>query len=58
MAPHVSFYRQYAAAGMNKEIPIASTTFGVGNEQTLISAEEGDGIVASYSYFEGADNPD
>jgi branched-chain amino acid transport system substrate-binding protein len=54
---HVSFYRQYAAAGMNKEIPIASTTFGVGNEQTLISAEEGDGIVASYSYFEGADNP-
>ena len=54
---HVSFYKQYAAAGMNKEIPIASTTFGVGNEQTLISAEEGDGIVASYSYFEGADNP-
>ncbi len=54
---HVSFYRQYAAAGMNKEIPIASTTFGVGNEQTLISAEEGDGIIASYSYFEGADNP-
>ncbi len=54
---HVSFYRQYAAAGMNKEIPIASTTFGVGNEQTLISAEEGDGIIAAYSYFEGADNP-
>ncbi len=54
---HVSFYRQYAAAGMNAEIPIASTTFGVGNEQTLISAEEGNGILASYGYFEGADNP-
>lgn len=54
---HVSFYRQYAAAGMNKEIPIASTTFGVGNEHKLISAEEGDGFLAAYSYFEAADNP-
>ena len=54
---HVSFYRQYAAAGMMKEIPIASTTFGVGNEQTLISAEEGNGMLASYGYFEGIDNP-
>ncbi|MEX0340426.1 MAG: ABC transporter substrate-binding protein [Arenibacterium sp.] len=54
---HVSFYRQYAAAGMMQEIPIASTTFGVGNEQKLISAEEGNGILASYSYFEAAENP-
>lgn len=54
---HVSFYRQYAAAGMNKSIPIASTTFGVGNEHKLISAEEGDGMICSYSYFEAAPNP-
>jgi len=54
---HVSFYRQYAAAGMLSEIPIASTTFGVGNEQKLISAEEGNGIMASYGYFEGIDTP-
>jgi urea transport system substrate-binding protein len=54
---HVSFYRQYAAAGMMKDIPIASTTFGVGNEQKLISAEEGNGMLASYSYFEGIDSP-
>ena len=54
---HVSFYRQYAAAGMMQYIPIASTTFGVGNEQKLISAEEGNGILASYGYFEAADNP-
>lgn len=54
---HVSFYKQYAAAGMNKDIPIASTTFGVGNEQTLISAEEGEGLIAAYSYFEAVDNP-
>ncbi len=49
---HISFYRQYAAAGMNKSIPIASTTFGVGNEHKLISAEEGNGILAAYTYFE------
>ncbi len=54
---HVSFYRQYAAAGMNANIPIASTTFGVGNEHKLISAEEGNGLVAAYSYFESVDNP-
>lgn len=54
---HVSFYRQYAAAGMLSEIPVASTTFGVGNEQKLISAEEGNGILASYGYFEGIDTP-
>lgn len=54
---HISFYRQYAAAGMNTEIPIASTTFGVGNEHKLISAEEGNGILAAYSYFEEIDTP-
>ena len=55
---HVSFYRQYAAAGMNKSIPIASTTFGVGNEHKLISAEEGDGMICAYSYFEEIDSPE
>lgn len=54
---HVSFYRQYAAAGMNQSIPIASSTFGVGNEHKLISAEEGDGMLCAYSYFEEVDNP-
>ena len=54
---HISFYRQYAAAGMNKSIPIASTTFGVGNEHKLISAEEGNGILAAYTYFEEVDSP-
>lgn len=54
---HVSFYRQYAAAGMKNEIPIASTTFGVGNEHKLISPEEGDGMICSYGYFEAVDTP-
>ena len=53
---HVSFYRQYAAAGMNTNIPIASTTFGVGNEHILISAEEGNGMIVAYSYFQEVDS--
>jgi len=52
---HVSFYRQYAASGMNASIPIASTTFGVGNEHTLISAEEGNGMIVAYSYLQEID---
>jgi branched-chain amino acid transport system substrate-binding protein len=54
---HVSFYKQYAAAGMNSSIPIASTTFGVGNEQELISAEEGNGMIVAYGYLQAIDTP-
>ena len=54
---HVSFYRQWAAAGMKKQIQMASTTAGDGNENRLLSAAEGDGIVAAFSYFEEIDNP-
>ena len=38
---HMSFYRQWAASGMNKKIPLAATVFGVGNEQMALSAAEG-----------------
>ena len=55
---HISFYRQYAAAGMKNNIPVASTTYGVGNEHQLMSAEEGDGILTAYSYFQEIDTPD
>ncbi len=54
---HISFYRQWAAAGLKKSIPIASTTFGGGNENILLSPEEGDGIVSAFSYFQEVDNP-
>ena len=54
---HVSFYRQWAATGMKSRIPMASTTFGGGNESLLLSPEEGDGIVCAFSYFQEADNP-
>jgi urea transport system substrate-binding protein len=54
---HVSFYRQWAAAGMKKKIPMASTTLGGGNETLLLTPEEADGIVVAYSYFQEVDNP-
>ena len=48
---HMSFYRQWAAAGMKSRIPMASTTFGVGNEHHALAPEESEGIVACYGYF-------
>ena len=55
---HISFYRQWAASGMKKQIPMASTTFGIGNEQAVLTPEEGDGIIASYGYFPSIQTPD
>jgi urea transport system substrate-binding protein len=55
---HMSFYRQWAAAGLTKKIPLASTTFAVGNEQIVLTPEEADGFLLSYNYFEGIDNPE
>jgi branched-chain amino acid transport system substrate-binding protein len=54
-AAHISFYRQWAAAGMNKQIPLASTTFG--NEVVITSPEEHNGIVVAFGYLEGIDTP-
>jgi branched-chain amino acid transport system substrate-binding protein len=54
---HISFYRQWAAAGMNKKIPMASTTFAVGNEHIVLSPEECNGMLICYNYFEGVQNP-
>jgi len=54
---HVSFYRQWAGAGLNKKIPLVSSTFSHGQEQKVLSAEEGNGIVTFASYFETIDTP-
>jgi len=54
---HISFYRQWAAAGMRSKIPMASTTFGVGNEHIVLSPEECNGMLVCYNYFQEVDNP-
>lgn len=55
---HNAFYRQWLASGMKDKIPMASTTFGIGNEQVLTTPAEHNGIVVSYAYFEGIQSPD
>src|SRR6202051_655464 len=53
---HISFYRQWAAAGMRKSIPMASTTFAVGNEHIVLSPDECDGMLVCYNYFQDLKN--
>lgn len=55
---HISFYRQWAAAGLNKRIPLASSTFGGGNEQIVLSPEEANGYLLAYNYFESIETPE
>ncbi|KAE9625983.1 urea ABC transporter substrate-binding protein [Parasedimentitalea maritima] len=54
---HLSFFRQWAAAGMKDRIPLASTTLGVGNEQLVLTPEEGNGIMVAYNYSQQLDTP-
>ncbi|RYX97897.1 MAG: urea ABC transporter [Bradyrhizobiaceae bacterium] len=54
---HLSFYRQWAAAGLKGKIPIASTTLGVGNEHMVLTPTEGDGILLAYNYSKDLDTP-
>jgi branched-chain amino acid transport system substrate-binding protein len=54
---HLSFFRQWAAAGMKDRIPLASTTMGVGNEHKVLTAEEGNGIMVAYNYSQELDTP-
>lgn len=56
---HLSFYRQWAAAGMKGKIPDASTTFGAGgNEVVLMTPEESNGLVNALGYFQDVDTPE
>jgi branched-chain amino acid transport system substrate-binding protein len=54
---HMSFYRQWAASGLNRKIPLASTTFGVGNEHLALSPAEGDGILIVGNYSQEIQTP-
>lgn len=55
---HMSFFRQWAAAGMSGKIPIASSDFGVGNEHKVLTPAESDGIVAAYGYMQELQSPE
>jgi branched-chain amino acid transport system substrate-binding protein len=49
--------KMWAASGMNKKIPLFSTTFGVGNEHLALSAAEGDGILIAGNYSQEDPSP-
>jgi urea transport system substrate-binding protein len=49
---HIAFYRQFEATIGKKNLPLASTTYGVGREQTELSADEGDGIIIATSFVD------
>lgn len=54
---HQSFYRQWAAAGMNTRIPMASTTMSIGGEQMILAPEETNGILLCFNYFQALETP-
>jgi len=56
-AAHVNFYRQFAAAGLNKKIPIISTNFGSGNEHIILGPREVEGLAVCAAYLDDIDTP-
>lgn len=56
-ANHVAFFRQFAAAGLTNKIQIVSPTFGLGNEEQVLTPAEAKGIVVSYAYFDALNTP-
>src|SRR5690606_35394257 len=54
---HAAFYGQWASAGMNKKIPMASHTIGDSGEQERIAPEVIEGIVTVKNYFDELDTP-
>lgn len=55
-ADHVAFYRAFAAAGMNEDIPIISESFGLGNEQQILSTSESDNTYVGAAYATTLEN--
>ena len=54
---HMSFYRQYEATIGKKNLLLASTTYGVGREQTELSADEAEGILIGTSFVDDLPTP-
>ena len=54
---HIAFYRQFASTGLSDQMPIVSSTFGLGNEQVVLSPAEAKGITVAYPYVQEVENP-
>lgn len=49
---HIAFYRQFEAAIGKKNMLLASSTYGVGRENTQLSPQEGEGIIIATSFVD------
>jgi urea transport system substrate-binding protein len=54
---HIAFYRAFASAGLRSQMKIVSPTFGLGNEQIVLSPSESKGITVAYPYFQEIPTP-
>jgi urea transport system substrate-binding protein len=54
---HIAFYRQFASTGLGSSMHIVSPTFGLGNEQVVLSPKESKGIVVAFPYFQEINTP-
>lgn len=52
---HIAFYRQFSSAGLSDSMKIVSPTFGLGNEQVVLS-NEAEGLTVAYPYFQEIDS--
>lgn len=54
---HIAFYRQFASAGLGRNMTIVSNTFGLGNEQVVLSPGESKHIFVAVPYVQSLNNP-
>lgn len=54
---HIGFYRQFEATIGKDNMLLASSTYGVGREQTELSPQEGEGIYIATSFVDDLDTP-
>ncbi len=54
---HMGFYRQFESTIGKDKMLLASSTYGVGREQTELSPEEGEGIIIATSFVDDLDTP-
>lgn len=55
---HIAFYRQFEATIGKANMTLASSTYGVGREQTELSPKEGEGIIIATSFVDSLDTPE
>jgi urea transport system substrate-binding protein len=57
-AAQMGFYRQWGSAGLVGKIPLMSFSFGAGNEDVMLPADDTNGIVVPSSYFRDIKSPE